>query len=172
MEGWAELFKHFLASKLSSACLLIASITLCFGHDYAVWIPDVPEGWRWLAFGIMVFTGCQCLWWSISVAGRLVRRTASAAWKAIFPVRIQKLSKYEKYLLGFTSAAGGFLNLRRLEEHRQFETDSNAPDPIAAKVAASNLYKWGLLDYTIMGDLYLTDMGSRFVLKHQEPVKP
>ena len=171
MEGWAELFKHFLASKLSSSCLLAASSVLCFGHSYAAWIPEVPDGWKWIAFGVMVFTACQVVWWIFSEVCQQVHKTFVKLWKSIFPVRIQQLGKYEKYLLGFAAAAGGYLDLGRIEEHRQLERDANAPEPIAAKVAASNLLKWGLVDYTMVGGYYITDMGNRFVLKYQEPAR-
>lgn len=171
MEGWAELFKHFLSSKLSSACLFVAATVLCFGHNYAQWIPEVPDGWRWIAFGVMVFTACQCVWWIFSAICQRILKSCVKIWKVILPVRIQQLSKEEKYLLGFATAASGQLDLQRLEEHRQFERDVNAPEPIVAKVAASNLLRLGLIDYNMMGGYYMTDMGNRFVVKYHEPVR-
>lgn len=169
MEGWAELFKHFLSSKLSSACLLVAATVLCLGPTYVRWIPAIPDGWKWVAFGVMIFTASQCTWWTVNAIFKWVSRSVLSVWKAVLPVRIEKLSKHEKFLLGFAAAAGGYLDLNRLEEHCRSRGDTNAPDMIQAKVAASNLIRWGLIDYTMTGDYHLTDMGNRFVLKYQEP---
>jgi len=128
----------------------------------------VPDGWKWVAFGVMIFTASQCTWWIVSAIYRWIANCFVGVWKAVFPVRIQQLSKQEKFLLGFAAAAGGYLDLNHLEEHRRGR-DINAPDAVGAKVAASNLRRWGLIDYNMTGGYHLTDMGSRFVLKYQEP---
>jgi hypothetical protein len=128
-----------------------------------------PDGWKWVAFGVMFFTASQCTWWIVSAIYRCASRGLVKVWKTVLPVRIEQLSNHEKYLLGFAAAAGGYIDPNRLEEHRQGRGDTNAPAPIEAKVAASNLRRWGLIDYNMTGGYHLTDMGNRFVLKYQAP---
>jgi hypothetical protein len=129
MEGWAELFKHFLSSKLSSACLLVAAAVLCLGPTYVHWIPVAPDGWKWVAFGVMFFTASQCTWWIVSAIYRCASRGLVKVWKTVLPVRIEQLSNHEKYLLGFAAAAGGYIDPNRLEEHRQGRGGHRCPGP-------------------------------------------
>ena len=156
LEGVSEVFKHFQGSRLASVALLAATGFLIFASRYVTWGPTVPDGWLWLVWAIMVFTAIQCAWWSVAGVSGVLKRGAVSLFKAMFPVRIQHLSKDEKFLLGYAAANSGNLFLDRLQNQLERNGMVDGPEPIAAQVAAANLVKYEFLSCGMMG-YFLTD---------------
>ena len=155
MDGWADLLKHFLSSRISSVSLLATSAVFTLGPRYFDFIPSLPDGWQWAPFAVMVFTGMQCFWWGVKglftgiaslLPGEVARSIHPRALSADERLLLAAVAKYGNFPLDKFARLGGF------------------SDPLAPKVAARKLSEHGLLDLGLSGGAFLTSEGEAFVM--------
>ena len=160
LEGVSDVFKHFQASKLASAALLVTSAGLVFGQKFLSIIPNVPDGWSWLVWSVMLFTGFQCVCWVLSSIFDGARRSLKWLGRTIFPVRLADLSDVEQFVMTVAADNGGNF----FDEHA--ERYSPRHDPVAISLAEGSLVKKGLMQHGMM-TIMLTEDGKRLCVKHQ-----
>jgi hypothetical protein len=163
MEGWADLFKHFLSSKLSSFCLLITSAALFFGHHVFQAVPPVPESWNWVVFAVMIFTATQCIWWTLAGIEEMFKDILKfIVHVKSFPEPLSPdgLSDIHKAILRSIEAGGVGRFIGTLDR-------AIFPDQLALEVAIQDLVASGLITAE-MGFINLSGYGQRFVLKYRD----
>lgn len=166
MEGLAELLKHFLSSRLSSASLLVASTVLSFGPKYLNWVPEVPDEWKWAPFGVMIFTAGRCVWWSVTALAKWSGEQIPKLWQAAFPFKIGQATEDEVKvirLLGDDKC----MSLLPLEitGNMIFE------EPAAANVAIDSLKQHGIVERD-SAFVRLTAKGQEFLRANRQTIGP
>lgn len=161
LDGVTDVLKHFQASKLASVALLITSVFLIFAPRYLTDVPGVPEGWNWLPWTVMVFTGVQCAWWATSTAYDAIRSGLQKLHRIWMPVKLKHLSEDERIVLAFAAANEGHFNPRHLDGR------DNVPEPIAISLAETSLVRRGLMHHGMMGGSFMSEEGKRLVLAHR-----
>lgn len=160
LEGVSDVFKFFQASRLASAALLVTAACLIFGHQYFPVVPVVPVEWRWLIWAVMCFTGFQCAGWTLQALVRFTKNLLRASRRALFPVRLQKLSLAEQFVLTVaTDNDGNFF-----PEHAQRYTPK--PESIDISLAEQSLIRRGLMENGFMATT-LTEEGKKFCLTNE-----
>ena len=156
MEGWADLLKHFLTSRLSSASMFVTSAVFTLGPRHLDFVPALPEGWQWVPFAAMVFTGVQCTWWGLS---SLLRGSIKLIPKRRPPgLTPRSLTDDEKMLLAVVAKKGP-MQVEHLARWGAFS------DPFAPSVCAKSLAEKRLLDRGFGMSAGPTTEGKAFVMR-------
>jgi hypothetical protein len=166
-QGLADLFKHFLNSRLSSAAAFGATAGyLTLAHLTTV--PAPPVTFAWLGWLVMIFTGIQFAWWTVSAAPGTITAIYAGLIRNL-PIRFNKLSKAEKFVLQYLSEQETLLaSLYDIAKH------PGLPEPADSRVAAQSLVKRGLVASLKADRVMVTTKGARFLVenRHQPGFEP
>ncbi len=166
-QGLADLFKHFLNSRLSSAAAFASTagyLALAHWTD----VPSPPVSFAWMVWLVMIFSGFQCVWWSVSaMPGTLSGLYASLV--RTLPIKFSRLTKAEIFVLQYLSELPHLqASLYDIAQH------PGLTEPADSRVAAESLIKRGLVESLRSDRIKATPKGTRFLTenRHQPGFEP
>lgn len=161
-QGWADLLKHFLTSKLSSAALFLATGLAVVGPHFTDKIPSTPPTFLWAVFILMTFTGAQCAWWIITASADSTRHAVRKLKARLFRLTISKVTKDEALVIAILGE-DRFLSaeIYELSGNQLFE------EPSLVMLAVKSLEAYGIVEVR-RGRVTLTTAGQKFLTENRE----